>query len=261
MPRRLAWLGLAAGVLACASLAAPAGAALVQRGDLFVTFSGGISPSALPRRTLAPIAVSIDGRVRVLSDATAPALRRIVISLNHAGHLDTRGLPVCPPSRVRATTTSAALGACGPALVGEGSYAAASSFPEQSPFPASGRILAFNSRSHGYPTILAHIYGTRPLAATRLFTFHLRHGAGAYGTVLTALLPAAVNPHGYVKRISLTLHRTFTYRGARHSYLSAACAAPPGFSSALFPFARAAMTFSDGRTLASTLTRSCRVRG
>ena len=57
----------------------------------------------------------------------------------------------------------------------------------------------------------------------------------------------------------MDLHRDFTYRGRPRSYLSAACPAPPGFPGAPFPFARAAITFADGPTLTSTLTRSCRV--
>ena len=32
------------------------------------------------------------------------------------------------------------------------------------------------------------------------------------------------------------------------------------FGSAFFPFVRVSMTFEDGRKLASTLSRSCRVR-
>jgi len=38
-------------------------------------------------------------------------------------------------------------------------------------------------------------------------------------------------------------------------------AAPSGFTVATFPFAGSSMTFADGRTLASTLTRNCKVSG
>jgi hypothetical protein len=73
-------------------------------------------------------------------------------------------------------------------------------------------------------------------------------------------VPDSVNQWGYLTRFSLDLHREFTYGGQRRSYLSAACAAPTGFPGATFPFARASMSFADGRILAATLTRSCRVR-
>jgi hypothetical protein len=89
---------LSAGALALALfLPAAASANLVQRGNLFVTFEGGISPSSLPRRALAPISVGIEGKIRGLSDASPPALRRIEIKLNRSGRLDTRDLPVCSP--------------------------------------------------------------------------------------------------------------------------------------------------------------------
>lgn len=234
---------------------------LVQRGDLFVTFDGGISPSALPRRVDAPIAVSVSGDVRTLSGALPPALRNITIELNRAGHLDTLGLPVCRISQIEASSTRAAMAACRQALVGGGSFSADVAFPEQPVISTRGRILAFNGKEGSHPVILANIYGTKPVSITRIMIFHLHHAAGGYGTVFSGALPAEINHYGYVTHIKLTLHRTFTYRGLTHSYLSAACPAPASFSAAFFPFARASMVFADGRTLSSTLTRSCRVRG
>jgi hypothetical protein len=50
-----------------AFLASIAQAELVERGDLFVRFRGGITPNALPRATLAPIAISVAGTVKTLS--------------------------------------------------------------------------------------------------------------------------------------------------------------------------------------------------
>jgi hypothetical protein len=244
-----------------ATTATLAQAELTQRGDLFVSFSGGIAPAALPRHALAPITVSVAGEVRTLSGERPPALRRITIAINSGGHLDTHGLPLCHLGQIEASSDQQALTACGPALVGGGSYAAKTAFPEQAAFPSRGRILAFNSLVGGHRAILAHIYGTNPVPITRIIVFHIRQTHGTYGTLLTGELPVAVNRYGYLKRISLSLHRRFTYRGRTRSYLSAACAAPAGFPGAVFPFAHASMTFADGRTLSSTLTRSCEVRG
>jgi hypothetical protein len=146
-------------------------------------------------------------------------------------------------------------------MVGRGTYAADVAFPEQSAFPSNGRILAFNAIVDGKRAILAHIYDPQPLPITRVIVFYIRERSGTFGTTLTGMLPAAQNRWGYLKRIGLTLHREFFYRGQRRSYLSAACAAPAGFPGATFPFAQTSMTFADGRTLSSTLTRSCKVRG
>jgi hypothetical protein len=241
----------------CASLAQ---AELTSRGDLFVRFSGGIAPTSLPRHARAPISVSVAGTVRTLSGQRPPALRQIAIAINRGGRLDAHGLPVCRRSQIDPSTTEEALAACGSALVGEGSYAADVAFPEQSAFPSRGHILAFNAVVGGKRAILAHVYGRDPVPITRIIVFRIRESRGTYGTVLTGELPATVNRWGYLNRISLSLHRNFVYRGRPRSYLSAACDAPAGFAGAVFSFAHASMTFADGRTLSSTLTRSCRVR-
>lgn len=236
-------------------------AELVERGDLFVRFDGGIAPTALPRHSNAPISVRVEGTVRTLSKDRPPALRWISIAINRGGKIDTRGLPRCRRSQIEALSSARALAACRPALVGQGRYLAGVSFPEQQAFPLHGRILAFNAREHGERVILAHVYGKDPFPNSRLFVFHIRKARGTYGTVLSAALPPQLNRYGYLKEISLDLRRTFVYRGRLHSYLSAACAAPSGARIGIFPFVRVGMTFADGRKLSSALIRTCHVRG
>ncbi|MDX6609283.1 MAG: hypothetical protein QOF85_1208 [Solirubrobacterales bacterium] len=244
------------------SLATPlAQAELTAKGNLFVRFEGGIDPIALPRQRLAPITVSITGTVRTLSGQRPPALRKIRIALNSGGKLDSHGLPVCHYGQLVAASSRKALKACGDALVGDGDYKAQTAFPEQGTFPAIGHILAFNAIYRGHTAILAHIFGNDPVPISRIVVFRIQRMGGTYGTVITGQLPSRVNHYGYVERIALRLHRRFVYRGQSRSYLSAACAAPLGFSRALFPFARASMAFDDGRELSSTLTRSCTVKG
>jgi hypothetical protein len=242
------------------SIPPSAQAELVERGDLFVKFSGGITPTTLPRDRRAPIGIEMSGAVKTLSGSRPPALRHISMALNRSGRLETRGLPICRPAQIDPATSAVALARCRPALVGGGSYVGNTAFPEQATFPARGRILAFNSVQSGQPTILAHIYGPDPVPTTRLIVFHIRHGSGLYDTTLSGDLPAATNRYGYVRKISLRFFRLFTYRGRVRSYLSAACAAPSGFPGTVFSFARASMAFADGSTLSSSLTRSCRVR-
>ncbi len=250
-------------VLAAAALLALvvplAQAELIERGDLFVNFKGGIAPNALPRTKLAPIAVSVAGTVKTLSGRRPPALRQIKIELNRGGQLDPDGLPRCRYGQLVAVSSEQALAACGDALVGTGTYGAMTAFPEQNTFPSEGRILAFNAVYGGHSAILAHIYGREPASTSRIVVFRIRHTDGTFGTVLSGHLPDSVNHYGYVTGIALRLFRRFEADGRERSYLSAACAAPAGFPSATFPFARASMTFVDGRTLSSTLTRSCRV--
>ncbi|MDQ2629899.1 MAG: hypothetical protein M3Y75_02830 [Actinomycetota bacterium] len=241
-------------------LASLAHAELVERGDLFVKFEGGIAPTALPRHVNAPISVRVDGTVKTLSGDRPPALRRIAIAINRGGRIETRGLPVCRRAQIEATSAALAMAACGPALVGRGRFVAAVSFPEQSEFPLRGGILAFNTVLGGQRAILAHVYGTDPFPNTRIIVFRIRKSQGTFGTVLSAALPASLIGHGYLKRIILNLRREFVYRGRTRSYLSAACAAPSDLTIGVFPFVRVSMTFDDGRKLASTLIRTCRVR-
>ncbi|HEU5254054.1 MAG TPA: hypothetical protein VFU16_12095 [Solirubrobacterales bacterium] len=257
-PKRVAALAVLATALVFG--AALAHAELVERGNLFVRFAGGIDPTSLPRHAQAPITVRVDGTVRTLSGERPPALRFISIAINRGGRVETRGLPRCRRSEIEASSSVTALRACGDALVGEGRYAAGVSFPEQAAFPLQGRILAFNARVDGRRAILAHVYGDNPYPNSRIFVFHIRKAHGTFGTVLTAALPKALNNNGYLKRIVLELHRDYVYRGRRHSYLTAACGAPPGFSVGVFPFVRVGMTFADGRKLASTLIRTCQVQ-
>jgi hypothetical protein len=238
-----------------------ASAELTARGDLFVKFSGGIRPDSLPRKARAPISIRIAGAVRTLSGQRPPALRGITIAINRGGRLDTHGLPVCHRNEIDPSTSAQALAICGGALVGGGRYAADVAFPDQSSFESQGRILAFNSVVGGHRAVLAQLYSEEPVSITMIIVFRIRQRSGEFGTVLAGSVPESVIRWGYLKRISLELHRDFVYRGQGRSYLSAACDAPPGYPGAVFPFAHAAMSFEDGRTLSSTLTRSCRVRG
>lgn len=244
-----------------ATAASLAHAELVERGDLFIRFSGGIEPNALPRHDRAPIAVQMTGVIKTLSGNRPPSVRRISIALNRGGRIDSQGLPLCDRNAIEPSSSREALERCRPALVGTGTYVADVAFPEQDEFRSRGRILAFNARVDGEEAILAHVYGEKPVPITRIIVFRIRETDGTYGTILNGSLPESLVRWGYLKSISLDFRRTYVYRGKRRSYISAACAAPAGFPGAVFPFARASMAFEDDRTLASTLTRSCKVRG
>jgi hypothetical protein len=241
--------------------AAPAvRAELTERGDLFVRFRGGIDPNALPRTHLAPIAVSVAGTVKTVSGERPPALRRIKIELNKGGAQLQRAaaLSLLSAGRGGGSESARSVWRC---LGGRRRLYRQDRLSRTGDVPSQGQILAFNGVYHGREVILAHVYGTDPVPITRIIVFYIHRTAGTYGTVLTGNLPDVVNHYGYVEGIALRLHRNYTYRGQRRSYLSAACAAPSGFTAAAFSFARASMTFADDSTLSSTLTRSCGVSG
>ncbi len=230
----------------------------VRKGALQVAFKGSLSPQALPREGTAPISVAVGGRVSTTDGSSPPQLRRVEIAINRNGRLDHRGLPACELDRIQPSTNQGALGACRRSLVGEGSFSAEVKLPQQAPFPSQGRVLAFNGRVDGRPVIFAHVYGTEPVPTSYTLTMEIRRTPGTFGTRLTISLPEVTSDVGFVTGIELNLERSFTYRGKRHSFLSAGCPAPKGFPGAVFPLARISFDFAGRKPLGSTLNRSCR---
>ena len=234
---------------------------VVQRGRLRVAFKAAFTPHTLPRGSTAPIRVSVGAGISSADGADPPRLRRITIAINREGRFDPTGLPVCHLADIEPATTANALAACRDSLVGQGRFEAKVRLGRQSPFPSGGKLYAFNARLHGHPAILAHVYGTDPVPTSYTLPFEVGKAKGTFGLVLRASLPQVTGNSGIITGLSLGLGRSFTYRGKRHSYLSAGCPAPKGFPGALFPFARAKLSFAGGKNVSATLTRSCKVRG
>jgi hypothetical protein len=244
-------------VLAVAGLAR---AEVVQRDHLRVSFEGELTPHTLPRSGEAPVKVAVGGKITTTNGSNPPQLRTVSIAINRNGHLAVGGLPVCRIQQIQPASNAGALEACRDSLVGEGSFSANVLLPSQAPFPSAGKVLAFNGAFHGKPAILAHVYGTQPAPTSYTLPFQVIPTKGTFGTTLEASLPQVTSEWGYVTGLSLTLGRTFRYRGKAHSYLSGSCPAPAGFPGATFPLAQASFGF-PGHTLTSILTRSCKVRG
>jgi len=251
-------------LLAAAALvaAAPkAGAELVQKGSVRVALSGTLSPTKLPRHGTAPIKVSIGGHISSTSQAGPPQLKEVTFAFNKAGKLDLGGLPRCRLGHISPSTTQEALLACEDSLVGEGHFSANVQFPEQSPFPSEGKVLAFNGVLRGSPVIFAHIYGIKPVPTSYVLPLTISHKGGMFGTVMQASLPQATGEWGYVTGLDLKLGRTYTSHGKKRSFLSAGCPAPKGFPGALFPLVKTSFAFDGGKTLTATLNRSCKAKG
>jgi hypothetical protein len=236
-------------------------AVVIQRGGIKVSFEGKLAPQKLPRHGSAPVRVAVGAKIAGAEGKDPPQLRTISIAINRYGRFDPTGLPICTERDIQPATTQNALKACRDSLVGVGSFEAKVLLSQQSPFPAQGKMYAFNAEIHGKPAILAHVYGTNPVPTSFTFPFLLKPAKGTYGTVLKADLPQATGDSGYITGLSMNLGRNFSYQGKRHSYLTASCPAPKGFSKAVFPLAHAGFFFAGGRSLGSTLVRSCGVRG
>jgi len=251
---------------ACLTALCLLGAALAQgeqrqSGNLRIAFSGGFVPHSLPRDRPAPITVHVEGAIGTTDGSHPPPVRRVEIALNRDGRLTTTGLPTCTSAQLQSTSSEAALARCGPSLVGRGHFGANVEFPSANPIPAAGRILVFYGTRKGRPALLLHLYGTAPVQATFVLPLQISHrDRGQFGTVLAAKIPTLAGGLGSVTEIDLRIGRTYAYRGQRLSFISASCAAPSGFTVAIFSLARGSFFFADGRRIDTTLARDCRVR-
>jgi hypothetical protein len=258
--RAISTAATTAATLCLLSSASLAGAEVAQEGNLRVSFIGGIAPHSLPRQGVAPVKATLSGEIKTTDGLAPPQLRTMSLAINKNGRLNYRGLPVCHYHQIQPASTNEAIETCPDSVIGKGQFKAHVVLPEQSPFPSSGKVVAFNGTFHGDHVVFAHVYGTVPLPQSSVLVFRLARASGNYGATLTAELPQVAADWGYVSGVSLSLGRTFHYHGRTRSFLSAGCPAPAGFPGATFVFAKASFGFEDGRTLSSTLTRSCAAR-
>jgi len=236
-----------------------ASAERVQHGTLIISLDGRLSPLRLPRRHPAPVAVHLKGGLQTSDGSLLPRATRIEIGLPSQGVLSTRGLPGCSASRLRDLTRSAALAACGSALVGKGRLRARVALPGQGPFWIDAAALAFNGRVDGGPAVILHAFAPSP-PTVAVVPFRIRRRQpGRFGTSLAADLARSLGPWVRLSGFSLTLHRRYAFRDRSKSYLSASCPIPQNITASFFSFAQATFTFADGRRMSSSaITRGCR---
>lgn len=246
------------GALAWATVE-PASGERAQRGNLVVALDGSLSPLRLPRDRPAPVAVRLAGALGTDDGSLLPRVTRIELALPDQGVLDTRGLPVCSPRRLRYAVSRDALAACGSALVGRGWLEAEVVLPSQAPFTVRARLLAFNARVGGRRAVVLHAFSPDPVTI-EVLTFRLRRGDGRFGKELVATLPQALGPWPRVARFEMTLWRRFTHAGERRSYLSASCPLPPALTAGFFSLARASFGLEGGGEIGTAIARGCRAR-
>jgi len=241
--------------------AATAQGEIFQKGSLRVSFDTRLLPRSLPRERLAPVTIKLDGAVTTTDSSRPPQLREISLAFNRAGRISVGGLPTCSAAELQQTSSDAALAACRDALVGHGRFGAAVDFPDAPQIPAQGKVLVFNSRLKGKPAMLLHLYGSSPVRAAFVLPFLIdRTRSGELGTLFSTRIPELASDLGYVTDIELSIGRTYRYAGKRRSFISASCAAPAGFPSAVFELAKATFVFAGGKQLSGRILRDCKVR-
>jgi hypothetical protein len=253
-----------AGVALALALSSLAAATVIQQENLQVAVAGKLSPQKLPRKGLAPVGVSVGWSISTADGSTPPKLKTLEIEINRHGVFDYAGLAVCPLAKIQPASTHRALSNCRPSLVGRGSFSAEIALPGQEgeSYAAVGHLLLFNGEAKGKHVLFGQIYSAHPFATSFVIPFEIgQRGKGTYRTVLSATLPKALRSWGNLTGIEMNLQRTYSYKGARHSFLSAGCPAPKGLDLASFKLARTSFSFDGGMRLSSTVLDDCRVRG
>jgi hypothetical protein len=213
---------------ACALLAAAGAFAkpeTVRVGNLILTGNGGISPTKLPKHGQAPVSARVIGQIGTADGSTPPALSAVIANFDKNIHVNASGLPACPRGSLEARPTTAAKKACPDSIVGSGTGDVEVAFPEQAPFAAKGPIVLFNGGVRGGATVLfVHTYVAVPAPTAVVALVKITHiSSGHYGLHAVAAIPPIAGGAGSVTKFSLSIERSFTYKGKKQSYLTAGC--------------------------------------
>ncbi len=219
-------LGVVLGVLAVAAIAsASTFKAHVVLGDLVLDAEGGFEPNALPKRENAPITTHGGGKLSTASGEIPPILDNFVLEFDKHGAVDTTGIPVCTKGKLVATDVPAARRACGDAIVGKGFGKAVVKFPEQGPINVGSPITLFNGpKKGGDDTIIAHAHLDYPGPATFIVPVVIEkiHN-GVFGYRVNVQIPKIAGGYGHPLSGSAKVGRQWTFKGKKHSYISARC--------------------------------------
>lgn len=243
----------AALAVAVAGIATAEKPTIVQAGNLKLTLNGGFSPKALPKSGKpAPITLNVSGKIQTIDGTHAPALKEVVVETDKNGMIDLKGLPTCTAGKLQAQDTKAAEAICPKAIIGSGITNVDVALPEQTPFIAKSKLVAFNGGvSGGKTTILIHAFLSSPLSAAVVTTVKItKVHNGRYGTKSVASIPKIAGGYGSVKEFSLTFDRGYK----NTPFLFANC--PDGHLDA-----KATSVFADGTKLTGTFTRTCQPKG
>jgi hypothetical protein len=242
----------AALAVAVAGIATAEKPTIVQAGNLKLTLNGGFTPKALSKSKPTPITLTVSGKIETVDGSHIPAVKEIIVETDKNGSIDVKGLPKCTSGKLQAQDTSHAEAICKDAIIGSGKTNVEVEFPEQAPFIAKSKLVAFNGgTSGGKTTLYIHAYLSSPVSAAVVTTVKIsKIHNGRFGTKAVASIPKIAGGYGSAKEFSLTLDRGFK----NTPFLFAKC--PDGHLNA-----KATSVFSDGSKLVGSFVRSCTPKG
>jgi hypothetical protein len=230
----------------------------VRAGNLVLTFNGGVTPKALSKTKMEPIALNVQGTIAEADGSHPPALTEVVVDTDKNGTIDVRGVPSCKQGQLEGQTTEGAEKVCKPAILGIGTTDVELLFPESKPVALHSKLLAFNGGTKGgVTTIYIHAFLTTPVTAAVVTTVKIsKEHKGPYGVHSIASIPKIAGYAGSVTAFNLTFKKKlFAYKGKKHGYLLAKC--PSGKF-----VAQAEASFHDGTQVGpAKITRACTPKG
>ncbi len=257
--RKYLMLTMALGALIAVSVGGIATAekpSKTQVGNLIFEANGGFKPKALPKKKMAPIALTAEGKFKTTDGSHPPALKEVLLETDKNGAINVKGYPTCKSGKLQSTDTKDAERACKSAIIGKGTTNVAIQFPESRSVPVSSKLLVFNGGTRGGKTTLfIHAYITVPVPAAIVTTVKIKKiKKGRYGLLSVASIPKIAGGSGSVTSFRLKVDKKFRYKGRKVSVLTARC--PDGKLQA-----KATAIFADRTKASAEFVRTCRGRG
>jgi len=254
--RKYLMVTMALGALLAVSVAGVSTAETVTVGNLKFSADGGFSPKTLPKKTLAPISLTAEGKISTLDGTHPPALKEFLLETDKNGAVNVKGYPVCKSGQLQSQDTAHAKAICKKAIIGEGKTNVEILFEESKPIPVKSDLIVFNGGvKGGVTTFFIHAYITVPVPAAIVTTVKIKKiHKGRYGLLAIGTIPKIAGGSGSVTSFKLTINKKFTYKGKKVSVLTAKC--PDGKLQA-----HATAFFSDNTKAEADFVRPCTGKG
>ncbi len=240
----------AAVAVAASAVALAAKPTVVHAGNLVLELNGGVSPTALPKKSFAPVSLNVSGGISTSNGTHPPALKELNILTDKNGTINVKGLPTCSAGKLQAENTQAAKKACPTSILGEGKTKVQVEFPESTPFSAEGPLVVFNGgEKGGTTTLFVQAYVAVPAPTALVTTVKIKKvNKGPYGLQSIASVPTIAGGSGSVTQFELTLNKK------KQKYIEAKC--PTGRF-----LAEATAVFTNGTSIKGQVVRPCKGKG
>jgi hypothetical protein len=217
---------------------------------------GAVRPSDLPKHEMAPVAVSLWGKVSSSYGAEPASLTEVAIDFDRNGALDATGLPVCNPN-IQFQEIGQVESICKASIVAKGiaTFDVAAP-PESSPMSITGPLIIINGGFRDGVRILyaeAFLRLVTPTVVKSALEVRRIH-QGPYGLQVVGKMPIIEGRPANLLSFSLEIKRLFKYKGTKQSFATARC--PHGHLSATI-----SAVFSTGERIARTVIKPCKATG